>query len=134
MISYLIDTDRIIDFLKGDKKTVEKLTSLLDEGLAVSVISLAELYEGVYGSDNPERRMNGLNDFLTSVNVLEVNNEINEISGVFGKKRAALRKDGKLIDNFDLLIAATCLHYDLTLITNNTQHFERIEELNILRF
>ena len=131
MISYLIDTDRIIDFLKGDKKTVEKLTSLLDEGLAVSVISLAELYEGVYGSDNPERRMNGLNDFLTSVNVLEVNNEI---SMVFGKKRAALRKDGKLIDNFDLLIAATCLHYDLTLITNNTQHFERIEELNILRF
>jgi len=131
MISYLIDTDRIIDFLKGDKKTVEKLTSLLDEGLAVSVISLAELYEGVYGSDNPERLMKGLNDFLTSVNVLEVNNEI---SGVFGKKRAALRKDGKLIDNFDLLIAATCLHYDLTLITNNTQHFERIEELNILRF
>jgi len=131
MISYLIDTDRIIDFLKGDKKTVEKLTSLLDEGLAVSVISLAELYEGVYGSDNPERRMKGLNDFLTSVNVLEVNNEI---SMVFGKKRAALRKDGKLIDNFDLLIAATCLHYDLTLITNNTQHFERIEELNILRF
>ncbi|ODS35082.1 hypothetical protein BEH94_03785 [Candidatus Altiarchaeales archaeon WOR_SM1_SCG] len=117
--------------MKGDKKTVEKLTSLLDEGLAVSVISLAELYEGVYGSDNPERRMKGLNDFLTSVNVLEVNNEI---SRVFGKKRAALRKEGKLIDNFDLLIAATCLHYDLTLITNNTQHFGRIEELNILRF
>jgi len=131
MISYLIDTDRIIDFLKGDEETVEKLTSLLDRGLAVSVISLAELYEGVYGSDNPERRMKGLNDFLASVNVLKINNEI---SRVFGKKRAALRKEGKLIDNFDLLIAVTCLHYDLTLITNNTQHFEKIEELNILRF
>jgi len=45
MISYLIDTDRIIDFLKGDAKTVEELTSLLDEGLGVSAISRAELYD-----------------------------------------------------------------------------------------
>ena len=131
MISYLIDTDRIIDFLKGDAKTVEELTSLLDEGLGVSVISLAELYEGVYGSDNTERHMKGLDDFLTGVTILEIDSEISKI---FGKKRATLRKEGKLIDNFDLLIASTCLHYDLTLITNNTQHFERIEGLNILKF
>jgi tRNA(fMet)-specific endonuclease VapC len=131
MISHLIDTDRIIDFLKGDEKTVEKLISLLDEGLAVSVISLAELYEGVYGSDNPEKSMKGLNDFLTNVTILDVDSEI---SRVFGNKRASLRKEGKLIDNFDLLIAATCMHYDITLITNNTRHFEKIEGLNILRF
>ncbi|ODS41596.1 MAG: hypothetical protein A7315_01205 [Candidatus Altiarchaeales archaeon WOR_SM1_79] len=131
MISYLIDTDRIIDFLKGDAKTVEELTSLLDEGLGVSAISRAELYDGVYGSDSPERHMKGLDDFLTGVTILEIDSEISKI---FGKKRATLRKEGKLIDNFDLLIASTCLHYDLTLITNNTQHFERIEGLNILKF
>ena len=46
MISYLIDTDWIIDFLKGKKEIVNKLTSLIDEGLSVSIISLAELYRG----------------------------------------------------------------------------------------
>jgi predicted nucleic acid-binding protein len=47
------------------------------------------------------------------------------------KQRAILRKDSRLIDNFDLLIAATCLHYNLTLMTNNISHFDRIEKLKI---
>ena len=42
MISYLIDTDWIIDFLKGKEEVVEHLTSLVEEGLAISIISLAE--------------------------------------------------------------------------------------------
>ncbi|MFH0947511.1 MAG: type II toxin-antitoxin system VapC family toxin [Elusimicrobiota bacterium] len=55
MISYLIDTDWIIDFLRGKKDIVDKLTSLRDESLSVSIISLAELYEGIYASDNIEK-------------------------------------------------------------------------------
>lgn len=58
MISYLIDTDWIIDFLKGKREVVNKLTSLVEEGLAISIISLAELYEGIYAAENPERQMN----------------------------------------------------------------------------
>ena len=45
MISYLIDTDWVIDFLKGKKEIVDTLLSLEKKGLAISVISLAELYE-----------------------------------------------------------------------------------------
>lgn len=44
MILYLTDTDWIIDYLKGKKEIVDKLISLVDEGLTVSIISLAELY------------------------------------------------------------------------------------------
>ena len=43
------------------------------EGLAISVISLAELYEGVYGSADPVSNERVLKDFLTGVTVLEIN-------------------------------------------------------------
>ncbi len=44
MISYLIDTDWIIDFLKGKEEIFNELSCLIDEGIAISIISLAELY------------------------------------------------------------------------------------------
>ncbi len=47
-LSYLIDTDWIIHYLNGHREIIGKLKSLRNEGLAISVISLAELYEGVY--------------------------------------------------------------------------------------
>ncbi len=128
MISYLIDTDWIIDFLKGKEEVVEHLTSIVEEGLAISIISLAELYEGIYASDNPKGQIRGLQDFLTGVTILGIDNEIAKI---FGKQRAMLRKKGKLLDNFDILIAATCIYYDLKLITNNISHFDRIDGLTI---
>ena len=51
----------------------------------------------------------------------------------FAEIRRKLRKNGNLIDNFDILIAATCLTNDLVLITNNLKHFERIEGLKIFK-
>ena len=48
--SYLIDNDWIIHYLNGQREIVKRLVSLRKEGLAISVISLAELYEGVYYS------------------------------------------------------------------------------------
>lgn len=128
MISYLVDTDWIIDFLKGKKEVVQRMNSLADNGLAISIISLAELYEGIYASDNPEKQMEGLNSFLTDMTVLGINDEIAKI---FGKQRAILRKNGRLIDNFDLLIATTSLYYNLTLMTNNISHFNRIKGLKM---
>jgi len=130
VISYLIDTDWVIDFLKGKKEIVDTLVSMEKMGLAISVISLAELYEGIYSSENQTKKMNGLNNFLSGVKVFTIDDEIAKI---FGKQRQALRKTGRLIDNFDLLIASTCLFYDLTLMTNNINHFERIEGLKLYK-
>jgi len=128
MISYLIDTHWIIYFLKGKKEVVDKLVSILDRELAISIVSLAELYEGVYASLNPEEQMKGLLNFLAGVTILGIDEKVAEI---FGKQRAKLRKEGSLIDNFDLLIAATAIYNDLTLLTSNASHFDRIEGLKI---
>ena len=43
-----------------------------------------------------------------------------------------MRKAGRMIGDFDLLIASTCLCHDLTLLTNNVRHFNRIEGLRLL--
>jgi tRNA(fMet)-specific endonuclease VapC len=128
-MKYLVDTDWIIHYLRGAEKVTQKLISVKVEGLAISMVSLAEIYEGVCQSPDPLANERVLKDFLTGVSVLQVDEEICK---TFGKERARLRKQGKLIGDFDLLIASTCLHHNLILLTGNIKHFERVESLKIL--
>lgn len=125
---YLIDTDWIIEYLRGNRKIVSILQKLFDEGLFVSIISVAELYEGVYASTSPKHKM-ALDDFLSGVVVLGVDLNVCE---TFGKLRHELRKRGEVIGDFDLLIAATALSNDLTILTNNVKHFKRVSGVRVL--
>jgi tRNA(fMet)-specific endonuclease VapC len=128
-LSYLIDTDWIIHYLNGNGAIVEKIGLLEKEGLAASVISVAELYEGIYYSTNPAGNEKALNDFLSGISTLGIEDEVCK---VFGKERGRLRQEKKMIGDFDLLIASTCLHHRLTLMTNNRRHYEAVGGLNIL--
>ena len=47
-VAYLIDTDWIIDYLNDSEPVASRLEELRGEGIGISIISLAELYEGVY--------------------------------------------------------------------------------------
>ena len=128
---YLIDTDWTIHHLNGNKQIINKVLSLSKDGVAISVISLAELYEGVYYSTNPSGDEKVLAEFLSSVPVLEVDEEICKI---FGKERGRLRRMGRVGLDLDLLIAATCLRWDMTLLTNNRKHYELVNGLKIISF
>ncbi len=122
----MVDTDWAIHWLRGQPKVTERLASLQPEGLGLAVISLAELYEGVYGSTNPKQAESGLRNYLTGVEVLLVDEATSQI---FGRERGRLRAAHRIISDFDLVIAATALQRNLTLLTNNRRHFERIEGL-----
>jgi len=126
---YLVDTDWIIDHLNGKEKVRQKLKELRPLGIAVSMISLAELYEGVYYSNNPEKSRNVLDAFTGQFDIIGIDEETCQI---FGKQRGKLRQEGKIINDFDLMIASICLRNNFTLLTNNSRHFERIEELKLL--
>lgn len=128
-INYLVDTDWIIHYLYGEENVVRRLEELRPHGLAVSIITLAELYEGVFYSKNPEASQKGVDDFMESIPVLGIKEEVCRI---FGRERGRLRKQGNIIGDFDLLIASICLQYNLTLLTNNVRHFERVEGLKII--
>ncbi len=126
---YLIDTDWVINLLRGTERVTAKLEELAASGLALSIVSLAELYEGVHRSVSPNKAENSLNQFLTAVTVLGLNKPICRL---FGRERARLRKEGQLIGDFDLLIASTCLHHNLTLVTDNVREFERVAGIRLL--
>lgn len=129
-MKFLIDTDWMIDHFNNVKAVTTKLEELAPEGMAISIISLAELYEGVYYSQDPAKSLQQLEEFLAPD--LRVLNIDEEVCKVFGRERGKLRKQKKLIGDFDLLIASTCLHYNLTLLTNNRKHFEEMKGLKIV--
>ena len=106
-----------------------KLEDLAPEGLALSIISLAELYEGVYYSRDPIQSEEVLRAFLDpDLTILGIDEEISQI---FGRERGRLRQERRNIGDFDLLIAATCRRHGLTLLTNNRRHFELVRDLDI---
>jgi len=129
-MKFLVDTDWIIKFLRGHQKTVAVLSRLYDEGFGISIITFSEVYEGVYRFEDEKRDEleENFRNFLTGVQILNIDENIGKI---FAEQRAKLRKENKLIDNFDLLIGVTALYYNLELLTNNVKHFERIENLKL---
>lgn len=125
-MSYLIDSDVLIDALNGIRAANDFLTSLGRSGLSVSIVALGEIYEGAYAYPDPEQHLAGLRQFLSGYLVLALTDPI---VARFARERAALRAQGLLIPDLDLLIAATALTHDLTLVTRNTRHFRRIPAL-----
>jgi len=127
--AYLVDTDWIIDHLNGKETVRQKLKELRPSGIAISVISLAELFEGVYYSKDPSKSQSILEALLMQFEIVGVDEETCKI---FGKERGKLRHEGRIIGDFDLMIASTCLSRNLTLLSNNRKHFERLKGLKIL--
>jgi tRNA(fMet)-specific endonuclease VapC len=128
-MNYLINTDWVIDHLNQVESVTARLHELAPEGLALSVVSMGELYEGVYYSQDPEASEGSLQRFLNrELTILGIDEETCKR---FGRERGRLRTMGQRIGDMDLMIAATALQYDLTLLTNNRRHFERVEGLRI---
>jgi predicted nucleic acid-binding protein len=121
---YLLDSSFIIDFLNNRNGAVEVMSDL-DHGLvSMGSICIAEVLEGLNGKK--------VKVFEDMINEIKVYDFTSEEAMVFAVIRRDLRKRGELIDNMDLLIAATCIANNLTLVTGNKKHFARIRGLRIL--
>lgn len=70
----------------------------------------------------------GQPDFLSPFRFLDLNDGI---ARHFGELRALLRRRGEMISEFDVVVAATALHHDLTVLTFNVRHFQRIPDLKL---
>ena len=101
--------------------------------MAISVITYAEVSEGVDSGRTSHRQSTGWRDFLQFVDVIPVDVDVAvAVADRFASIRAALRSRGTLIPDMDLLIAATAMEHDLTLVTGNVRHFGRIPDLRLL--
>ena len=124
-----MDTDWAIDYMHKADRTVRRLEELLPDGVGLSVVSLAELHEGLARSRNPDTDAEALRLFLEAVEVVQLDDAA---CRVFGAERARLREKGNLIGDIDILIGATAISNNLTLLTNNTRHFERMQGLRVV--
>ena len=129
MKKYFIETSAVIDYLRGKSETIKLINELGGE-LTSSYICLAELYEGIARTNKKEKAEKGVLDFFSGLS--EVYGLDEEIAKTFGRIRADLKKEGKVIEDLDIIIASTCLVYDLVLVTYNPKHFRRIKNLKIL--
>ncbi len=113
--------------MKGLQNLAHYFNTIDTECLFISEITLAELKYGVENSLKKKENQKVLDDFLTGVRILPIYNSI----GIYAKEKARLKKQGLIIDDFDLLIAATAISHNLTLVTNNIKHFERVSGIQI---
>lgn len=107
-MGFLLDTNILIYRLKNAGNVNNNFLKNISEPMSISVISYGELVFGAEKSDMRERNL------LTAYKI-----------------KAAAVKSGRIIDDMDLLIAATALANNLTLVTHNTKHFESVMELKL---
>ncbi len=129
MKAYLIDTSVIINYLRDKRSAVETINNLEGE-LTSSYICLAELYEGIYRVREKEKIEKGVLDFFTGMSQIYGIDE--DIARHFGQIRAHLKVKGEVIEDLDILLAATCVANNLVLVTANLKHFSRVPNLEIL--
>jgi tRNA(fMet)-specific endonuclease VapC len=119
---YLIDTNICIFYIKGKFDLKSKFEKADPNNCFISEITLAELKFGVQNSEQIEKNQKAIDKFLTGVNIVPIFHSLD----LYAKEKTRLRKAGTPIDDFDLLIGVTSLAHNLTMVTNNTDHFKRI--------
>ncbi len=119
----VLDTNILIEILKGDRRTIDKIESFT-EPLSVSSITVMELYFGALN----KAELNKLEKFVSLFRIIHLDEKISR------KATKLIRRYAKshTLDIPDSLIASTALLYDAMLMTYNKKDFRYIEGLQIL--
>ncbi len=125
-MGYLIDTDIILFSLKGDKTVNDNFRKHRLDSIFVSAITIGELTYGAEKSQQKEKNYKDVDVVKRNFVSFDISDEI---MSVFGKLKAQQEKSGLVVADMDLQIAATAIYYNLTLVTNNTKHFSKIQGL-----
>jgi tRNA(fMet)-specific endonuclease VapC len=126
---YLLDTNTCIRYLNGTSESVkEQIESKGPGDICVCSVVKAELFYGAFKSHHPNRNLIRQNQFLNRFVSLSFDDRA---SMAYGQIRATLELSGCPIGPNDLLIAAIAIANSVTLVTNNTREFGRINQLHL---
>ena len=121
----VIDTSVFIEFLRSKDKKDTTLYKLPDNTVySLSAVTLFELFMGATTVDKKK----DISLLTEGLNILSFNNDV---AAKAGEIYHQLRKDNKMIEFRDIFIAATCIIYELPLVTLNIKHFSRIKDLTL---
>ena len=125
-----LDTDILIDNLRGIEETVRRIRELEVSGfiLSTTAVSAFELYYGVEKTEKREKNREAVTRLLGRLVVYDFTEEAAERAG---KIVADLEAGGNPIDFRDAFIGATTIVNGSALFTRNTSHFLRVAELRL---
>jgi len=125
----LLDTNIITAVFRGIPQCVQKYEEYLEEHgtIHLSVIAYYELYRGLLDIGS-KKKLDRFKEFTENAAIYYVNKPVAEKASELYVK---LKKKGMLIQDADLLIAATALVHGFCVITNNESHFSRIKGLKV---
>jgi len=126
-MKYLLDTNICIYFLKGKYELAETFDKIGFENLYISEITIAELKFGAAKSDRPKTNKNIIDKLANKFKQIPIYSSLD----IFAAEKARLRKEGNIVDDFDLLIGSTAIFNEMTLVTNNEKHFIRLNNIQI---
>ncbi len=127
-MSFLLDTDICSAYLKNDRTVIGRVM-LHFGGLYVSVITVGELLTWARRASAPAVRLQGVQDFLKSVTLLDVTPLVAE---TFGDLRAGLLDRGVVVGQMDLFNSAVALVNNLTMVTHNITDYANIPGLTVV--
>lgn len=129
-MAYLLDTDVSLDYLGGNPTVKTVFEAVFIDGVAISVVSYMELYEGVERSMPIGDYMASLHQFLLGVPVIDFSIGVAQKCA---RLRSILRQQGRSVRPraLDLVIAATALYHDLTLVTRNLADYQDIPGIRL---
>ncbi|MFH1316233.1 MAG: type II toxin-antitoxin system VapC family toxin [Candidatus Woesearchaeota archaeon] len=129
---YIIDTDFVINYFRGEQRNVKIILKLVNQPLVhlfITSVTLYELTKGCYKSGNFEKDYNLILELKRNVSVLD----FDENSALIGAEIFNdMEKKGTKINESDILIASICLKNNFTLLTNNIKHFNKIDGLRLI--
>lgn len=132
MSGYALDTNIISFILRGNRQLQEKVYLEANGGAGVIIPPIAyyEVKRGLIDYHAPVK-LAAFERLCSVLGVDELDAETLDKAAVI---YASLKKNGRLIEDSDILIAASCLAHDYTLITDNTRHFERVDDLKFINW
>lgn len=125
---YCLDTDILIEYFRGSEQIKRKIESLPDEdSIGLSWFTFYEFFKGIFVSGKlfEESFLQGL---TRTCAILEASYEAARLGGEI---YANLKKQGRLINDADILIASIVKANNAVLVTNNEEHFLRVQGLKI---
>jgi tRNA(fMet)-specific endonuclease VapC len=127
-VQYLLDTNICVFFFRDKFNVANILHAKGIENCCVFEITVAELRYGAENSINPQKHHQLLDAFLQRIATIPITNSIR----TYAKEKVRLKKAGTPIhDEFDLLIGASAICNELTLITDNLKDFKHFAGIKI---
>ncbi len=131
----IFDTTFLMDLVKGDKGAKQKAKEIDEQGTfkAISVVTVHEYLRGIYYLFSHDKKLlkTKLEKSEAELARFEILPYTYEIAKTAAEIDAQLAKNGQTISFSDTILAATAIHYKLTLVTRDTENFSRIQNLQI---